>query len=203
MTFIAGPGFCEWRIDPRPQTGPLGPKHLCRGGRRHGPALLFPLGVLWGRVGQERPELQGSKEAGSRKAETRVALSSCQQSLRWVLLTMGPSVYPQTVLTDKEELSREPREENRRTAKLTEQITHLQAEEVLSLHIENAQLKSEIQQLQLKLQIQREMCKEHVLQLEGKWAEQETPCEDGEAASQGMWEPGQHLSDPQLPQEDG
>ncbi|XP_042805232.1 uncharacterized protein LOC122226320 [Panthera leo] len=133
-----------------------------------------------GQLGRERPELQGSEEVGSRKAETSGGLVRLSAVPQTGAADHGDfSVPSDSPNAEKEELSRELREENQRIANLIGQRTHLQAEEV-SLHVENAQLESEIQQLQVRLQIQRETCKEHVLQLEGKRAEQETSCGDGE-----------------------
>lgn len=106
----------------------------------------------------------GSTEGGgSRKAETGagpVHLSAVPQKD-----TTGHGNFDVPLDSpdpEKEELFRELMEENQRTAELTGQITHLQAEEV-SLHIEHAQLESEGQKLQLKLQIPPEVCEDHVL----------------------------------------
>ncbi|CAD7691973.1 unnamed protein product [Nyctereutes procyonoides] len=120
-----------------------------------------------------RHHMDGGGAVGSREVETQVGpmhLSAvlplgtptdgnCQGSLH------GPDAQ-------KEELSRELMWENQRIGGLMGQITYLQAEEV-SMFMENAQLESEIQKLQVKLQRQPEMSEEHIHRLERKWAEEE------------------------------
>ncbi|CAK7300944.1 Melanoma inhibitory activity protein 2 [Vulpes lagopus] len=123
-----------------------------------------------------RHHMDGGGAVGSREVETQVGpmhLSAvlplgtptngdCQGSLH------GPDAQ-------KEEQSRELMQETQRIGGLTGQITYLQAEEV-SMLMENAQLESEIQKLQVKLQRQPEMSEEHIHQLERKWAEEEKQC---------------------------
>lgn len=83
--------------------------------------------------------------------------------------THGPLDSPKR----EKELSRELLEENQGIEELIRQVTSLQTERA-PLQLENSQLETEVQKLQLKLQNQPELQEEDVTQIERKSNEEAT-----------------------------